>query len=61
MPSIRSTHFGPDGRPRGKQIRPDPDLMARFSANPLLADVVSVTMERFATQGDGITSRSSAS
>jgi tRNA-splicing ligase RtcB len=47
------THFGPGGRPRGQQLRPAPELLARFDANPLLRDLISPAIEHFATQGDG--------
>lgn len=47
------THFGPGGRPRGAQIRPETELLRRFGENELLADIVSPAIEHFATQGDG--------
>lgn len=47
------THFGPGGRERGKQVRPDDALMARFAANDFLHDIRSMAIEHFATQGDG--------
>lgn len=47
------THFGPGGRQRGQQLRPAPDLLARFDANYLLHDLVSPAIEHFGTQGDG--------
>lgn len=47
------THFGPGGRPRGQQIRPPAEVMARFAANPLLNDIASAAIEHFGTQGDG--------
>lgn len=47
------THFGPGGRARGTQIRPSSDLMAAFDAHPMLADLRSLAIEHFATQGDG--------
>lgn len=47
------THFGPGGRPRGAQMRPDATLLARFEANPFLNDIQSAAVEHFATQGDG--------
>lgn len=47
------THFGPGGRPRGQQIRPDPAILALFEANDLLRDGTSAAIEQFATQGDG--------
>lgn len=47
------THFGPGGRPRGQQLRPSAELMARLAANPLTADLTSAAIEHFGTQGDG--------
>ncbi len=47
------THFGPGGRPRGQQMRPPAEVMARFEANPLLRDIPSMAIEHFGTQGDG--------
>ncbi len=47
------THFGPGGRPRGQQIRPPAEVMARFAASPLLSDITSAAIEHFGTQGDG--------
>lgn len=47
------THFGPGGRPRGKQIRPSDALLGRFEANEFLNDGVSKAIEHFGTQGDG--------
>jgi tRNA-splicing ligase RtcB len=47
------THFGPGGRPRGQQIRPPAEVMARFATNPLLSDISSAAIEHFGTQGDG--------
>ena len=47
------THFGPGGRPRGKQLRPSDEVMAGFAGNPLLADLSSAAIEHFGTQGDG--------
>jgi hypothetical protein len=47
------THFGPGGRPRGQQIRPDEALIRQFSQHPLLSDTVSLAIEHFGTQGDG--------
>ncbi|MCZ4280704.1 RtcB family protein [Kiloniella laminariae] len=47
------THFGPGGRPRGQQIRPAEEIMARFDANPFLQDISSRAIEQFGTQGDG--------
>ncbi|CAH1673010.1 Protein RtcB [Hyphomicrobiales bacterium] len=47
------THFGPGGRPRGQQFRPEPALMERFATNALLADITSAAIEHFGTQGDG--------
>ncbi|HEY4202133.1 MAG TPA: RtcB family protein [Devosiaceae bacterium] len=47
------THFGPGGRPRGAQLRPDAELLEKFDANPLLHDAISPAIEHFGTQGDG--------
>lgn len=47
------THFGTGGRPRGKQVRPDDAVLARFEANRFLAGGVSQAIEHHATQGDG--------
>lgn len=47
------THFGPGGRQRGAQLRPDADLLARLDANALTRDMVSIAIEHFGTQGDG--------
>ncbi len=47
------THFGPGGRPRGAQLRPDAELLARLEANALTRDMASIAIEHFGTQGDG--------
>lgn len=47
------THFGPGGRARGKQIRPDAALLERFEENDFLRSVQSKAIEHFGTQGDG--------
>ena len=47
------THFGPGGRQRGAQLRPDAELLARLEANPLTRDMASIAIEHFGTQGDG--------
>jgi tRNA-splicing ligase RtcB len=47
------THFGPGGRQRGKQFRPEAGLMERFEANDFLRDIQSAAIEHFGTQGDG--------
>ncbi len=47
------THFGPGGRPRGAQWRPDAAIMAGFDANHYLKDLQSAAIEHFGTQGDG--------
>ncbi|AOG03452.1 RtcB family protein [Bosea sp. RAC05] len=47
------THFGPGGRPRGQQLRPGAELLARFEGNSFLADLISPAIEHFGTQGDG--------
>lgn len=50
-----STHFGPGGRPRGKQFPLPADLIAKFEANPFLksARMLSIAQEHLGTQGDG--------
>ncbi|ARN77285.1 RNA-splicing ligase RtcB [Nonlabens spongiae] len=50
-----STHFGPGGRPRGKQFKPPVDLVERFKANWFLNDdkSLSIAQEHLGTQGDG--------
>lgn len=47
------THFGPGGRQRGQQWKPEADLLARFDQNPMLKDMISPAIEHFGTQGDG--------
>ena len=49
------THFGPGGRPRGKQFQLTEELLAEFKANKLLnADKdISLAREHLGTQGDG--------
>jgi len=49
------THFGPGGRPRGKQFKLTDELLAEFKANKLLnADKdISLAREHLGTQGDG--------
>ncbi|MGB5981711.1 MAG: RtcB family protein [Nonlabens sp.] len=50
-----STHFGPGGRPRGKQYRMPDELKAEFQANDFLHDqrMISLGHEHLGTQGDG--------
>ena len=50
-----STHFGPGGRPRGKQFKMPETLMAEFKANDFLFDdkSISIAREHLGTQGDG--------
>lgn len=50
-----ATHFGPGGRPRGKQYQLPPELMAEFEANDFLNGQKSISMarEQLGTQGDG--------
>ncbi len=50
-----STHFGPGGRPRGKQFKLPEDLLERFKANWFLNDdkTLSIAQEHLGTQGDG--------
>lgn len=50
---MRLSHFGGGGRPRGHQMRPADDLLAKFASNPFLKDLVSDAIEHHATQGDG--------
>lgn len=49
------THFGPGGRPRGKQFQLTEELFSEFKANKLLnADKdISLAREHLGTQGDG--------
>ncbi len=49
----RTTHFGPGGRGRGRQIHPPDAVKARFAENAYLRDLGSMAIEHFATQGDG--------
>jgi len=49
----RVTHFGGGGRGAGNTFRPTDQLLARFEANPFLADLVPAAVDHFATQGDG--------
>lgn len=50
-----STHFGPGGRPRGKQFALPAELKAKFESNPYLrsARMLSLAREHLGTQGDG--------
>lgn len=50
-----STHFGPGGRPRGKQFALPTELIAQFESNPFLKSVrmLSLAQEHLGTQGDG--------
>lgn len=50
-----STHFGPGGRPRGKQFRLPAELAEKFESNPFLKSVrmMSLAQEHLGTQGDG--------
>lgn len=50
---MKLSHFGGGGRPRGAQLRPADDLLARFSENAFLKGFVSDAIEHHATQGDG--------
>lgn len=49
------THFGPGGRPRGKQFSLPLELIAKFESNPFLksAKMLSLAQEHLGTQGDG--------
>lgn len=47
------THFGPGGRPRGKQFDLPLELEEAIKANPLLKDNLSIAKEHLGTQGDG--------
>lgn len=49
------THFGPGGRPRGKQFSLPSELIDEFMANPFLnsKDSISMAKEHLGTQGDG--------
>lgn len=50
-----STHFGPGGRPRGKQFKLPEELIERFKTNWFLNDdkTLSIAQEHLGTQGDG--------
>lgn len=50
-----STHFGPGGRPRGKQFALPTELISKFESNPFLRSVrmLSLAQEHLGTQGDG--------
>ena len=50
-----NTHFGPGGRPRGKQFQLPTELKEEFLANAFLNkdNLVSVAREHLGTQGDG--------
>jgi tRNA-splicing ligase RtcB (3'-phosphate/5'-hydroxy nucleic acid ligase) len=50
---MKLSHFGGGGRPRGAQMRPPDEVLARFDANPFLKDEISGAIEHFGTQGDG--------
>lgn len=49
------THFGPGGRPRGKQFKLPEDLKAQFETNYFLQDakLISAAPDFLGTQGDG--------
>lgn len=47
------THFGPGGRDRGQQLRMPQTLLDSFESNELLAPLLPLAREHFATQGDG--------
>jgi hypothetical protein len=47
------THFGPGGRPRSGQIRPNLEFLERMNENSFMKHVVSEAIEHNATQGDG--------
>lgn len=47
------THFGPGGRPRGKQWSVLEGLLARIESNPYLKPHKSLAIEHMGTQGDG--------
>ncbi len=50
-----NTHFGPGGRPRGKQYKLPADLLNEIKANSLLGEqnMLSIAQEHLGTQGDG--------
>lgn len=52
---MKLSHFGPGGRARGQQIRPETRLLFEFENNSFLNSniIVSAAIEHFATQGDG--------
>lgn len=49
------THFGPSGRPRGKQFKVPVDILNEFKENPFLNSdrSLSLAQEHLGTQGDG--------
>jgi RNA-splicing ligase RtcB len=47
------THFGPGGRPRGKQFDLPLEIENEIKANPLLKENLSIAKEHLGTQGDG--------
>lgn len=51
----RITHFGPGGRPRGKQIEMHDELIEKFLNNQFLKSdkMISMAREHLGTQGDG--------
>jgi len=50
---MKLSHFGPGGRPRGGQVRPESSLLEAFEGNAFLKTLVSDAIEHHATQGDG--------
>ncbi len=50
---MRLSHFGGGWRPRGQQIKPPAEILARFESNAFLKERTSDAIEHFATQGDG--------
>lgn len=49
----RWTHFGPGGRPRGKQFKLDAKLGEQFAGNEFLKSLASDAGQFLGTQGDG--------
>lgn len=50
---MKLSHFGGGGRPRGQQVRPADELLAKFAGNLFLGRLISDAIEHHATQGDG--------
>lgn len=49
----KTTHFGPGGRPRGKQFSLPSALLESMRTNPYLKGTISIAQDHLGTQGDG--------